>query len=172
MNKTILSIIVGIFAIIAVVVLHVPGFWIFLGAIFLLLVQTFNPFRQSVETIPKGFVEKKFNTGNVSLNYVEGPDNGPPILFIPGQMESWQGYIPVMPHFSKRYHVFVIDIRGHGKSTRTPGHYSYNIIGEDLKEFLKKVVKAPAIVSGLSSGAILSLWLAANAPEIVRCGDQ
>jgi len=167
MNKAIIYGTLGILAILAMVVYHVPGFWIFLGVIVFLLVKTFNPFRISVETIPNGFAEKKFNTGKVILNYVEGPDNGPSLLFIPGQMEFWQGYELVMPHFSKKYHVFVVDIRGHGKSTHTPGEYSYNIIGEDLKEFLKNVVKKPAIVSGLSSGAILSLWLAANAPENV-----
>jgi hypothetical protein len=26
-------------------------------------------------------VEKSFDTGEVVLNYAEGPDNGPPILF-------------------------------------------------------------------------------------------
>ena len=167
MSKIIIYGVLVILVILAVMVYHVPGFWIFLGVIVFLLIKTFNPFRLSVETIPEGFTEKKFNTGRVVLNYVEGPDNGPPLLFIPGQMEFWQGYELVMPYFAKKYHVFVVDIRGHGKSTRTPGEYSYNIIGEDLKEFLEKVVKKPAIVSGLSSGAILSLWLAANAPEFV-----
>lgn len=167
MNKTIIYVALGILAIVFVAVYHVPGFWIFLGVIAFLLLKTFYPFRHSVETVPKGFTEKKFNTGKVTLNYVEGPENGPPLLFIPGQMEFWQGYRLVMPHFSKKYHVFVVDIRGHGKSARTPGHYSYNIIGGDLKEFLGKVVKKPAIISGLSSGGILSLWLAANAPENV-----
>jgi len=103
----------------------------------------------------------------VILNYVEGPDNGPPILFIPGQTEFWQGYKLVIPSFTKHYHVFVINIRGHGKSTHTPGEYSYNIIGEDLKEFLERVIKKPTIISGLSSGAILAIWLAANAPDSV-----
>ncbi|MDD5291504.1 MAG: alpha/beta hydrolase [Patescibacteria group bacterium] len=167
MSKTILYGVLGILWILAVVIYHVPGFWMFLGVVAILLIKTFNPFRLSVETIPEGFTEKKFNTGEVVLNYVEGPDNGPPLLFIPGQMEFWQGYMPVMPHFSKKYHVFVIDLRGHGKSTRTSGRYSYNICGEDLKLFLEKVIKKPAIVSGLSSGAVLSLWLAANTPQYV-----
>jgi len=167
MSKIIIYSALGILAILSVVVYHVAGFWIFLGVIVLLLAKTFNPFRLSVETIPEGFIEKKFNTGEVVLNYVEGPNNGQPLLFIPGQMEFWQGYMPIMPHFSKKYHVFVIDLRGHGKSTRTPGKYSYNICGEDLKLFLEKVIKKPAIVSGLSSGAVLSLWLAANAPKYV-----
>lgn len=167
MNKIIFYVVLGILTVILVFFFHVPGFWIFNGVIFFLLLKTFWPFRHSVETVPKGFTEKKFITGKVTLNYVEGPKNGPPILFIPGQMESWQGYRLVIPHFSKKYHVFVIDIRGHGKSTRTPGDYSYNIIGKDLKEFLKKIIGRPAIVSGLSSGGILSLWLAAKATEWV-----
>lgn len=148
-------------------VYHVTGFWIFLVVIVLLLAKTFNPFRLSVETIPQEFAEKKFDTGEVILNYVEGPDNGLPLLFIPGQMEFWQGYKLVMPHFSKKYHVFAVDLRGHGKSTRTPGRYSYNICGEDLKLFLEKVIKKPAIISGLSSGGVLLLWLTANTPKYV-----
>jgi len=167
MSKTIIFSVSGILTILIMIVFHIPVFWLFLAIIFFFFVKTFYPFRLSVETIPKGFTEQKFDTGKVNLNYVEGPDNGPSILFIPGQMESWQGYKLVLPYFSKNYHVYVIDVRGHGKSTHTPGEYSYNIIGKDLKLFLEQVIKRPAIVSGLSSGAILSLWLAANAAENV-----
>jgi len=120
-----------------------------------------------VAGIPDGFQEHRFAHADIVLNYVAGPDNGLPLLLIPGQMESWQGYKCVMPELSKRFHVFVPDLRGHGKSTRTPGRYSYNICGEDLKAFLQEVIQKPALVAGLSSGAVLSLWLAANAPEHV-----
>jgi pimeloyl-ACP methyl ester carboxylesterase len=87
------------------------------------------------------------------------------LLLIPGQMESWQGYKCVLPELSKRFHIFVPDLRGHGKSTRTPGHYSYNICGNDLKAFIREVIQKPTLVAGLSSGAVLALWLAANVPE-------
>ncbi|MDD4902764.1 MAG: alpha/beta hydrolase [Patescibacteria group bacterium] len=167
MGKAILYNIIGILAVLAIIFFKIPMLWVILGLFIILIFIVFNPFMPAVESIPKGFAEKKFDTGKVTLNYVEGPDNGPPLLFIPGQMEFWQGYKLVIPNFSKNHHVFIVDVRGHGKSTRTPGEYSYNIIGEDFKEFLKNVVKKPAIVSGLSSGAILSLWLAANAPEFV-----
>jgi pimeloyl-ACP methyl ester carboxylesterase len=167
MKKTIFYFAFSIMAIIAVFFFHIPGFWIFLGVVAYIILKTFWPIRHSVETVPRGFTEKQFNTGKITLNYVEGPENGPPLLFIPGQMEFWQGYRLVIPHFSKRYHVFVVDVRGHGKSSRTPGEYSYNIIGEDLKTFLEDVVKQPTIVSGLSSGGVLSLWLAAIAPKYV-----
>jgi len=167
MNKAILYNVVGILAVLAVIFFRIPVIWVLFGILLLLLYTIFNPFIPRVESIPKGFTEKKFDTGKVILNYVEGPDNGSPLLFIPGQMEFWQGYKLVIPNFSKKYHVFIVDVRGHGKSTKTPGEYSYNIIGEDLKSFLENVIKKPAIVSGLSSGAILSLWLAANVPESV-----
>jgi len=123
--------------------------------------------KTKVAGIPEGFKELQFTTGEVTLNYVVGPDNGLPLLLIPGQMESWQGYKCVLPELSKRFHIFVPDLRGHGKSTRTPGRYSYNICGNDLKAFIRGVIQKPALVAGLSSGAVLSLWLAANAPEDV-----
>jgi pimeloyl-ACP methyl ester carboxylesterase len=118
-----------------------------------------------VAGIPEGFEELRFTTDDVTLNYVVGPDNGLPLLLIPGQMESWQGYKCVLPELSKRFHIFVPDLRGHGKSTRTPGHYSYNICGNDLKAFIREVIQKPTLVAGLSSGAVLALWLAANVPE-------
>jgi pimeloyl-ACP methyl ester carboxylesterase len=120
-----------------------------------------------VAGIPEGFQELSFTTNGVTLNYVLGPDNGLPLLLIPGQMESWQGYKCVLPELSKRFHIFVPDLRGHGNSTWTPGHYSYNICGDDLKHFIQEVIQKPALVAGLSSGGVLAIWLAANAPEDV-----
>ncbi|MGE5250826.1 MAG: alpha/beta fold hydrolase [Bacteroidota bacterium] len=120
--------------------------------------------RVRVAGIPEGFRESSFAAGDVTLNYVAGPDHGLPLLLIPGQMESWQGYKRVLPELSKGFQVFVPDLRGHGKSTWTQGRYSYNICGNDLKHFIREVIQRPAIVSGLSSGGVLALWLAANAP--------
>jgi pimeloyl-ACP methyl ester carboxylesterase len=118
----------------------------------------------TVAGIPEGYKELCFSTGDVALNYVVGPDNGLPLLLIPGQMESWQGYKRVIPELSKRFQIFVPDLRGHGKSTWTPGHYSYNICGNDLRNFLGEVIRRRTIVAGLSSGGVLAIWLAANAP--------
>jgi pimeloyl-ACP methyl ester carboxylesterase len=117
--------------------------------------------------MPEGFQELSFTTNGVTLNYVLGPDNGLPLLLIPGQMESWQGYKCVLPELSKRFHVFVPDLRGHGKSTWTPGQYSYNICGDDLKRFIQEVIQKPTLVAGLSSGGVLAIWLAAYASKDV-----
>lgn len=145
-----------------IVVGIIIGLLIIVGCVFI-----FKPHKISVAGIPEGFTEKKFDTGEVVLNYIEGPDNGPPLMLIPGQMESWHGYKCVLPALSEKFHVFAVDVRGNGNSTWATGHYSYNECGNDLRAFLHNVIGQPAIISGLSSGAVLSVWLAADSPEMV-----
>ncbi|MFZ5443692.1 MAG: alpha/beta fold hydrolase [Myxococcota bacterium] len=131
-------------------------------------VALFVPPSPSVDEVPAGFVERRFDTGEVTLRYVEGPARGAPLVLIPGQMEGWQGYRLVMEQLSQTHHVFVVELRGHGGSSRTPGRYSYVACGEDVRRFLVGVVREPAFVSGLSSGGVIAAWVAAHAPEQVR----
>lgn len=114
-----------------------------------------------------GFLELQFDTGQIKLNYVVGPNNGPPLVLIPAQMGIWESYKKVMPSLSKSFQVYVVEIRGHGKSSWTPGDYSWKSIGEDMKAFLEQVVQRKAIVAGNSSGGIITLWCAANVPDYV-----
>lgn len=114
-----------------------------------------------------GFKELQFDTGQIKLNYVVGPNNGPPLVLIPAQMGTWESYKSVMIPLSYKFQVYVVEIRGHGKSSWTPGDYSWKSIGEDMKAFLEEVVKRKAIVAGNSSGGIITLWCAANVPDYV-----
>ncbi|TMR21859.1 alpha/beta hydrolase [Nonomuraea turkmeniaca] len=114
-----------------------------------------------------GFTEREFDTGTVRINYAVGPDNGPPLVLVPAQTGTWQSYQRVMPALSARFQVYAVDVRGHGRSTWTPGDYCWRSLGEDMRAFLRGVVGRPAIVAGNSSGGIIALWCAANAPELV-----
>ena len=114
-----------------------------------------------------GFRELRFDTGAVRLNYVAGPDNGPPLVLIPAQYGTWASYQRVLPPLARRHRVYAVDVRGHGKSTWTPGEYDWQHLGEDLAAFLRGVVGEPAVVSGNSSGGLVALWLASTAPELV-----
>lgn len=104
----------------------------------------------------------------VKLHSVIGPDNGPALVLIPGQGANWESYAKVLIPPWRRFQVVALDIRGHGRSDRTTGSYSFSAIGEDPRAFLKGVVKRPALVSGNSSGGLVAIWLAANAPDWVR----
>lgn len=120
-----------------------------------------------------GFAERQFDTGRmwgggtVRINYVAGPPNGPPLVLVPAQTGIWQSYQRVLPALSARFHVYAVDVRGHGRSTWTPGDYCWRSLGEDMRAFLRDVVGRPAIVAGNSSGGIVALWCAANAPDLV-----
>ncbi|MHA2377830.1 MAG: alpha/beta fold hydrolase [Candidatus Thorarchaeota archaeon] len=113
------------------------------------------------------FEEKQFDTGEIKINYVEGPKNGLPLVLVPPQGADWKNYEKVLPLLSENFHVFVVDVRGHGKSDWATGNYTFNSIGRDMTAFLEIVVKRPAIVSGNSSGGLIALWLAANRPDLV-----
>lgn len=114
-----------------------------------------------------GIQECRFNTGEIKMNYVVGPDRGPALVLVPAQMGTWESYQKVLPALSKNFQVYAVDIRGHGKSDWTTGDYSWQSIGRDMTAFLQQVVRRPAIISGNSSGGLIALWTAANLPESV-----
>jgi pimeloyl-ACP methyl ester carboxylesterase len=68
-----------------------------------------------------------------------------------------------MPLLAEHFQVFSVDLRGQGRSTRTPGRYTLDNLGNDLVRFMDLVIQRPTIVSGLSSGGVLTAWLSAYA---------
>jgi pimeloyl-ACP methyl ester carboxylesterase len=104
------------------------------------------------------------------MNYsTAGESRLPALLLIPGQSESWWGYEAAMPLLAEHFQVYAVDLRGQGRSTWTPGRYTLDNMGNDLVRFLDLVIGRPAVVSGLSSGGVLSAWLSAYArPGQVR----
>jgi pimeloyl-ACP methyl ester carboxylesterase len=132
--------------------------------------NAFGPHQPESTYVAHGFAEQHFDTGEVSLNYATtGSADHPALLLIPGQTESWWGYEAAMSLLGERFQVFAVDLRGQGRSTRTPGRYTLDNMGNDLVRFLDGVIGRPAYVSGLSSGGVLSAWLSAYAlPGQVR----
>lgn len=116
-----------------------------------------------------GIVEKSMQVGKVKFNYAEGPDNGPPLLLLHAQLLDWYTYSAVLPELSKKFHVFAVDYPGHGKTTVAHGYaMTADQIGSDLGNFIQVVIGKPAYVTGNSSGGLLTTWLAAYRPELVK----
>jgi pimeloyl-ACP methyl ester carboxylesterase len=69
-----------------------------------------------------------------------------------------------MKRLEANFRVYAVDLRGQGRSTRTPGRYTLDNMGNDLVRFIQLAIGRPAIVSGLSSGGVLSAWTSAYAP--------
>lgn len=124
----------------------------------------FGPHAPEATYVAHDYPEQLFDTGEVQLNYaVAGSEDSAPLLLIPGQSESWWGYEAAMAPLAEHFHVHAVDLRGQGRSSRTPGRYTLDNIGNDLVRFLDGVIGRPAFVSGLSSGGLVSAWLSAFA---------
>jgi pimeloyl-ACP methyl ester carboxylesterase len=127
--------------------------------------NAFGPHRPDATYVPHAFPERTFDTGEVELNYaLAGRDDLPALLLVPGQTESWWGYERALPLLAEHFQAFAVDLRGQGRSTRTPGRYTLDNMGNDLVRFVAGVIGRPTVVSGLSSGGVLSAWLSAYAP--------
>ena len=114
--------------------------------------------------VAHGLTEQLVDLGEIEMNYATAGDPAAPaLLLIPGQTESWWGYEAVMPRFAEHFQVFAVDLRGQGRSTRTPGRYTLDNMGNDLVRFIDVVIGRPTFVSGLSSGGVLTAWLTAYA---------
>lgn len=116
-----------------------------------------------------GLEEKQFNlkSGNV-INYVEGPKNGPAILLLHGQMVDWKDYRTIFPELVKKYHVFALDYYGHGKSSKNPDLYNIESIGSDIASFIQEKIGEKTIISGHSSGALITAYIGAKFPQNVK----
>jgi pimeloyl-ACP methyl ester carboxylesterase len=132
--------------------------------------NAFGPEHAEATYVPHAFPEQLCDTGEVQINYaVAGTRDKPALLLIPGQTESWWGYEAALPLLAEHFQAYALDLRGQGRSTRTPGRYTLDNMGNDLVRFIDLAIGRPTLVSGLSSGGVLSAWLSAYArPGQVR----
>jgi len=129
------------------------------------MVGRYGPHNPDETYVQHAYPEQLFDTGEVRLNYATaGEASKPAVLLVPGQTESWWGYEAAMDLLKDRFQLFVVDLRGQGRSGRTPGRYTLDNMGNDLVRLIQGVIGRPTLVSGLSSGGVLSAWLSAYAP--------
>lgn len=130
----------------------------------------FGPDHPEETYVAHAYPEKTIDTGEAVINYaVAGPADKPALLLIPGQTESWWGYENAMGLLQDHFQAFAVDLRGQGRSSRTPGRYTVDNFGNDMVRFIALAIGRPVIVSGLSSGGVISAWLSAYAmPGTIR----
>jgi pimeloyl-ACP methyl ester carboxylesterase len=132
-----------------------------------LIARYVDPYHAQVAAA--GYVARTAQVNGVEFSYVEGPDNGPPLVLLHAQHLDWFSYSRVLPALARSFHVYDVDYPGHGATTVPAGYpMTANRIGADLGDFIATTVKAPAFVTGNSSGGLLAVWLAANRSALVR----
>ena len=112
--------------------------------------------------------EQTVNLGAVTINFAEGPPSGPPLVLLHGGGDRWQYLLPIIPSLALRWHLFALDLRGHGKSGRPPGEYRPEHYVADVIAWMEQHLTEPAILFGHSLGGWVALMVAAQQTEKVR----
>ncbi|MDE7261154.1 MAG: alpha/beta hydrolase, partial [Oscillospiraceae bacterium] len=93
---------------------------------------------------------------------------GPPLLLLHGNGEDGSYFVHQTDYFSRRYTVYAIDTRGHGKTPRGTAPFTIRQFAEDLLDFMDEHDIAQARIIGFSDGGNIALTFALANPERVR----
>jgi 3-oxoadipate enol-lactonase len=103
------------------------------------------------------------------LDYeLSGPAGAPVVVLSPSLGTDRSMWADQVDPLSERFRVLRYDLRGHGASPAPPGPYSLSALGADLLALLDRLEIDHASLCGVSIGGMISIWVAANAPDRVR----
>ena len=103
---------------------------------------------------------------------VHGVVNGPPdapVLVLSNSLGTthamWDAQVASL---TPSFRVIRYDLRGHGASPQPAGPYRMDDLGDDLLALLDRFAVGRAHLCGISLGGMVSMWVAANAPDRVE----
>jgi pimeloyl-ACP methyl ester carboxylesterase len=105
---------------------------------------------------------------NDTTLYAELTGQGAPVVFVHGSWGDHHNWDLVAPAIAQSHRTLTYDRRGHSQSERPVGQGSVHEDVTDLAALIEALDLAPVHLVGNSFGAIVSLNLAAERPELVR----
>lgn len=145
----------GIFLLV-IIVLAVVAF----GIYWYRNIHWYGKYEKALKKVEAGEKQVTLPNGNV-INYGEVENDKPALLLIHGQMSTWEDYALVLPELSQKWHVYAVDVYGHGESSHDDSLYYLDVNGDDLIWFIDNVIGEPTVISGHSNGAITAAYIAA-----------
>jgi pimeloyl-ACP methyl ester carboxylesterase len=104
-----------------------------------------------------------------STLYYEKVGQGKPLFLLHGNGGSSAYFANQIAELSKDYQLYLIDSRGHGKSTNTRKKIDFFLMADDLMAIIKKEQLTTIAILGFSDGANLAMVFCFKYPAFVRC---
>ena len=101
-------------------------------------------------------------------HYYTEKGQGDPIIFLHGNGENCGYFQGQTDAFSKLYHVYAIDTRGHGRTPRGSQPFTIRQFAEDLLGFMDEHRIEKAHLLGFSDGGNIAMIFAIQHPERVN----
>lgn len=103
----------------------------------------------------------------MELNYKVFGDVGEDIIIIHGLLGSLDNFQSIAKQLSETYRVWLLDMRNHGRSFHSE-EMNYEVMVEDVHEFMKSNQLAHAHLIGHSMGGKVAMNFALTYPELVN----
>jgi pimeloyl-ACP methyl ester carboxylesterase len=101
-----------------------------------------------------------------TLAYVSlGNPSGTPVVLIHGYTDNARDWVPLIPYLSRGFHLIVVDIRGHGRSSKPDCCYTRFDFAYDIVLLLDALHIPRADIVGHSLGSIIAQTFAEFWPE-------
>jgi len=116
----------------------------------------------------KPWKDSQIQVGDIKIHYIEAGTGERALVFIPGWTMTAEIWKEQIPYFASRgFHVFALDPRSQGQTTKTEVGNTYLQHAADLHAFLKALKIEHAALVGWSSGvAVLLEYL--SSPETLQ----
>lgn len=103
-----------------------------------------------------------------SVIYYEKIGTGSPLFLLHGNGGSSAYFTNQVPELSKYFQLYLMDSRGHGKSTNTQKETSFQLMAEDLLTVIQNEGLTNVDILGFSDGANLAMVFAHLHPSYVH----
>jgi pimeloyl-ACP methyl ester carboxylesterase len=105
----------------------------------------------------------------ITLAYVQmGDPHGVPVVLIHGYTDSDLDWAPLVPYLSRDFRLIIVDLRGHGESSKPECCYTRLDFAYDVKLLLDALGIARADIVGHSLGSIVAQTFAEFWPQRTR----
>jgi len=102
----------------------------------------------------------------ITLGYVDmGARTGRPLVLIHGYTDSARDWVPLLPYLDKSRRIILVDIRGHGLSSKPECCYTRVDFAYDIRLLLDRLQVQDADIVGHSLGSIIAQTFAEYWPE-------
>ncbi|HVW67804.1 MAG TPA: alpha/beta hydrolase [Steroidobacteraceae bacterium] len=121
--------------------------------------------RIDLDTFESGKRTVQLPDGETLAYLTMGNPAGRPVVLIHGYTDSARDWVPLIPYLSKSFHLLVVDLRGHGRSSKPDCCYTLPDFAYDIVLLLDALRIRQADIVGHSLGSLVAQTFAENWPE-------
>lgn len=108
-----------------------------------------------------------YDAGGVRTRALEA-GSGPVLILLHGTGGHAEAYARNMEEHAKHFHVYAIDMLGHGYTAKPESNFFISDFAEHVVAFMDAIGAEKASISGESLGAMVGSWIAAERPDRVE----